>query len=164
MVPRLWGASSVKGAALGRGCTSRRGASRVPGKGANSSRATAARGAAAMATGGGAWPGKPSAAARLFSASTTSAICVAPPGVMPSSAPARGDTPRMRPGFSGPRSFTRSSIERPFSRLVTRMMAGNCRLRCAAVRPWAVSASPFAVRPPKAGTAITSARPVSESA
>ena len=39
----------------------------------------------------------------------------------------------MRPGWNGPRSFTRTTALRPFSRWVTRTYVGSGRLRWAAV-------------------------------
>ena len=53
-----------------------------------------------------------------------------------------------RPWAYGPRSLIRTWIERPFSRLVTRTMAGIGRVLCAAVRPFSLDRSPLAVRLP----------------
>ena len=58
----------------------------------------------------------------------------------------------IRPLTNGPRSFTRSSSCRPFSRLVTRTRLGSGNVGCAAVTPFMSKRSPFAVgRPWNAG-------------
>src|SRR3990170_2683192 len=49
---------------------------------------------------------------------------------------------------NGPRSFTRTMIERPFSRLVTMTFVGKGRCLWAAERPLGLKASPLAVMCP----------------
>ena len=111
-----------------------RAACAAPGGGARSSRCTAPTGAAATWMGAASGFGRRAASARDASPFTAIRTWAAPPGRSPINSAARRERPMTRLGFSGPRSFTRTSISSPVSRFVTRRIAGNCRVRCAAIR------------------------------
>ena len=93
------------------------------------SRSTAVRGAALMPPCTG--PASASRSAWLRRLSTTTRTGTGRPA-MSSIAAAREDNPRRRPACGGPRSITRTVIEVPVSRRVTRTTLGSCSVACAA--------------------------------
>ncbi len=54
----------------------------------------------------------------------------------------------MRSPWNGPRSLTRTMVERPLSRFVTRSQVGSGSVRCAAVRVCMSKRSPLEVLRP----------------
>ena len=69
----------------------------------------------------------------------------------PSSVAVRRVTSISRCGVAGPRSLIRTTTCRPFSRLVSRAIAGSCRVWCAAASAVWSNTSPSAVRSAMAG-------------
>lgn len=54
----------------------------------------------------------------------------------------------MRPLMNGPRSLTRTMTERPLRSFTTLRRVPKANVRCAAVRPFGLNRSPFAVLAP----------------